>query len=56
MLRYHRDLGHSLVYSRETDTYHMEFRFGQEPSGGQKGGGKSGERPARGEAESGVTG
>jgi GNAT superfamily N-acetyltransferase len=27
MLGYHRRLGHSLVYSQETDTYHMEFRF-----------------------------
>jgi GNAT superfamily N-acetyltransferase len=30
MLRYHRGLGHSLVYSPESDTYHMEFRFNQE--------------------------
>lgn len=31
MLSYHRKLGHSLVYSQETDTYHMEFRFNKEP-------------------------
>ncbi len=33
MLKYHRKLGHPLVYSQETDTYHMEFRFKQEASG-----------------------
>jgi GNAT superfamily N-acetyltransferase/acyl CoA:acetate/3-ketoacid CoA transferase beta subunit len=27
MLSYHRSLGHSLVFSQETDFYHMEFRF-----------------------------
>ena len=27
MLNYHRKLGHQLVYSQETNTYHMEFRF-----------------------------
>lgn len=27
MLSYHRGLGHPLVYSQDTDTYHMEFRF-----------------------------
>lgn len=27
MLGYHRNLGHSMVHSRETDTFHMEFRF-----------------------------
>ncbi|TWJ17794.1 bifunctional acetyl-CoA hydrolase/transferase family protein/GNAT family N-acetyltransferase [Geobacter argillaceus] len=27
MISYHRKLGHSLAYSQETDTYHMEFRF-----------------------------
>jgi acyl-CoA hydrolase/GNAT superfamily N-acetyltransferase len=27
MLNYHRNLRHQLIYSRETDTYHMEFRF-----------------------------
>ncbi len=31
MLNYHRKLGHSLVYSQETDTYHMEFRFNKKP-------------------------
>lgn len=29
MLSYHRQLGHSLVYSDETDTYRMEYRFTQ---------------------------
>jgi acyl-CoA hydrolase len=33
MLSYHRKLGHSLVYSRDSDTYNMEFRFNQAPSG-----------------------
>ncbi len=32
MLSYHRTLGHSLVYSQETDTYHMEFRFNKDGS------------------------
>jgi len=27
MLTYHRKLGHSLVYSQESETYEMEFRF-----------------------------
>ena len=31
MLNYHRNLGHPLVYSQETETYHMEFRFIQSP-------------------------
>ncbi|MCM2358598.1 MAG: GNAT family N-acetyltransferase [Geobacteraceae bacterium] len=30
MLDYHRSLGHSLVYSRESDTYQAEFRFNRE--------------------------
>lgn len=29
MLRYHRRLGHSLVYSRESETFQVEFRFNQ---------------------------
>lgn len=47
MLTYHRGLGHSLVYSQETDTYHMEFRFRQDIAGGEKAGRKSGELPSR---------
>lgn len=27
MLRYHRGLGHTLVHSPETETYHVEYRF-----------------------------
>lgn len=30
MLDYHRSLGHSLVYSQESDTYQVEFRFNRE--------------------------
>jgi GNAT superfamily N-acetyltransferase len=30
MLKYHRALGHSLVYSQEADTYHMEYHFRRE--------------------------
>lgn len=41
-LSYHRGLGHSLVYSQETETYHMESRFSQEAPGGQNGGVKPG--------------
>lgn len=44
MLSYHRGRGHSVVYSQESDTYHMEFRFKPEPSGGQKTSAKSGGR------------
>jgi GNAT superfamily N-acetyltransferase len=43
MLSYHRGLGHSLVYSQETDTYHMEFRFNKDSYRAQKADSKSGE-------------
>lgn len=36
MLGYHRRLGHPLVYSQETDTYHMEFRFDRQAAGVEK--------------------
>ena len=36
MLRYHRGLGHSLVYSQETDTFHMQFYFKQASASGEK--------------------
>ena len=43
MLNYHRRLGHSVQYSQETDTYHMEYRFYPAASGGAKDAGQ-GER------------
>lgn len=36
MLNYHRSLGHAVVYSNESDTYHMEFRFSTGNSRSQK--------------------
>jgi acyl-CoA hydrolase/GNAT superfamily N-acetyltransferase len=32
MITYHRKLGHSLVYSQESETYEMEFRFDHTPT------------------------
>jgi acyl-CoA hydrolase/GNAT superfamily N-acetyltransferase len=30
MLRYHRSLGHTLIHTADSDTYHVEYRFGEE--------------------------
>lgn len=56
MLGYHRGLGHSMVYSQETDTYHMEFRFSPKASGSQKEAAKTSEWGAGGDSGSGFSG
>ena len=55
MLNYHRALGHSVVYSQETDTFHMEFRFPQNASGASKTAARPDEIPNR-DARSDFTG
>ncbi len=47
MLNYHRGLGHSLVYSQETDTYHMEFHFNKDVSRAKKSDSRSGDWSVR---------
>ncbi len=32
ILKYHRSRGHSVNYSRETETYHIEYRFDRQPA------------------------
>jgi len=57
MLSYHRGLGHSIVYSQETDTYHMEFRFAQPAGGGSQGAAQPAQAPHNdGSTRSGFTG
>jgi len=56
MLNYHRGLGHSLVFSQETDTYHMEFRFKKEGSEAKKSDVESGGVSAQQGSRSGFSG
>jgi len=56
MLSYHRRLGHSVVYSQETDTYHMQFHFPQPAGGGPQGAVRPSEAPKNGTASSGFSG
>ena len=56
MLSYHRGLGHSLVYSQETDTYHMEYRFNKEAFRVQKIGEDSGKWSAQKKSNSDFSG
>ena len=56
MLNYHRGLGHSLVFSQETDTYHMEFRFKKEGSRAKKDDVESGGGAVQGGPGSGFSG